>query len=119
MNPDQLTPEQRQQIRVFILEKLGWKMIEGEIASRDGHLIAFKPDGSTGFAPDFLASLDHCHEAEKALITDWFLSISYQSILSKMNIIEPDTEKPELSCPIFASASQRAVGLFEMLGGVL
>jgi hypothetical protein len=117
--PETLTDDQRQQIRVFILEKLGWKIIEGESPSRDGHLIAFNPDGSTGFAPDFFASLDVCHAVAMSLNRD---SLEYSDYCSRVNQAVAISNSQTNARPIQAidaPKETRALALFLTLGGVL
>jgi hypothetical protein len=92
-----------EQQRIAIAEACGWGNIPWEKTSALGHLIALKPDKSTGFMPDYLNDLNAMHEAEKVLTYDQF--DDYYIELAKRMVR-----------PFHATASQRAEAFLRTIG---
>jgi hypothetical protein len=116
-----LTEEQRRKINQFIAEKRGWKSPDhpDTKAQTDGWSMPEKwwldPTGELQFRhniPDYTRSLDACHEAEK-LVPDKYL---LRRFLYLQVLDDPENTQNE---PAWATAEQRALALFQTLGGVL
>lgn len=71
----------KDEMRVAIAEHLGWEMIPGERPSSLGHLIAWKPDGKTGFIPNWPECLNAIHEAKRKLLTDSTICAEFNRLL--------------------------------------
>lgn len=100
-----LTQEQRNTINAFIAEKCGWMHLD---TPKDG-ITRGVYNGSVKPIPDYCTSLDACHEAEKTLKGDQW--IGYVRLLGEA------TQEEKGRC--HATAEQRAIALFQTLGGVL
>jgi hypothetical protein len=96
----QLTPKQRQQINRFVAEKCGITM------------------SMVLQVPDLFASLDHCAVAEASLTVhqaeryNWLLTLAFQRE-------EWNDDHPAANYQWHATAAQRALAIFQTLGGQL
>lgn len=111
-----LTEDQRRNINLFIAEKRGWiGFVEG-VSTYVGY-----PPGGIDLEPipDYTRSLDSCHEVEihlgwHAIELSHIVYKQYDQYISKIRHFRGNDGREHC-----ATAEQRALALFETLGGVL
>ena len=124
-----LTHEQRNKINEFIAEKCGWTQIESTLPgipywrNPDGY---YEGGGTYNPIPDYCASLDACHEAENLLLplsdANYSIRNHYADKLGSITMNDNGRGWQPLSNAdcfkiLHATAEQRAIALFQTLGG--
>lgn len=119
--------------RIAIAEASGWKIENyGPSGYEKLYWRLRQPDGKVRCAdctgeewsrlqfalmvPNFTGSLDAMHEAEKTLLNEWSLSLSFSEHLQRMNVLTAENAAVHpITSAIHATAPQRAEALLKAL----